>query len=410
MASLNVHAPDGKTLTVQVPEGTDPSQYGSLADDALHHYASSTGGSPPIGYVAKQVLGMTPMAHPIRNAVAALPVAGGMLGGPIGAAGGEFAREAANTVINPSDVPQSALGRFASVVGAGVAQDPKILNAIPGVPQVAQKLGNLASTAGSKIGGGLTKAAQALSGGKAGDFLEAAKKGFSTYAAPSKQEAGAMMGAAINKLPGKSVTPTMAEHIATAITPESSAGNKFLVDIGKKIDKGVLIDARQALKAKQALDDVIDTVPIWQTKRRANLFDLKKTFDDVLSSQSGELKNASNQYRAAVLKDNLTKFLPVNKHGEYSRLAPMLATIASSAGGAIGAHEGGTKGGVLGGLGPAAAMVALSPGMLGAGATSIGAARQAINAIGQNPQARQVLMQLLLRLRQGSQQPAGQSE
>src|SRR5258706_1848515 len=111
MASLNVHAPDGKTLTVQVPDGTDPSQYGSLADDALHHYSSTQGGgSPPLGFVAKQVLGMTPMAHPIRNAVAALPIAGGMVAGPIGAAGGEFAREAANTALDPSSVTQTALG------------------------------------------------------------------------------------------------------------------------------------------------------------------------------------------------------------------------------------------------------------------------------------------------------------
>lgn len=38
MPSLNVQAPDGKTLTVDVPPGTDPKQYGDLADDALSHY------------------------------------------------------------------------------------------------------------------------------------------------------------------------------------------------------------------------------------------------------------------------------------------------------------------------------------------------------------------------------------
>lgn len=41
MASLNVNASDGKTLTVQVPDGTDPAKYGDLADDALQHYSST---------------------------------------------------------------------------------------------------------------------------------------------------------------------------------------------------------------------------------------------------------------------------------------------------------------------------------------------------------------------------------
>lgn len=357
------------------------------------------GGSPPLGFVAKQILNMTPMAHPVRNTVAALPVAGGIAGGPIGAAAGEFAREAANTVLDPSKVPQTGFGRFASTVGAGIAQEPKILNAIPGVPQVSEMMGNLAS----KTGKGMAKAAQAISGGKAGDFLETAKKAFSTYSAPSKEEAGAAMGKVIESLPGKSIAPTMAENIASAITPEASAGNKFLVDIGKRLDSGELINAREALKAKQSLDDVIDTVPIWQTKRRAKLFDLKTTFDDVLSSQSGELKNASNDYRAAVLKDNMTKFLPVNKHGEYSRLAATMASLASTVGIGAGAHKGGAEGGVLGGLTPLAGMVALSPGAFGGGAATLGAAKQAINSIGQNPVARQALLQVLQKLMQSKQ-------
>lgn len=332
-----------------------------------------------------------------------LPIAGGALGGPAGAAAGEFARQVTGTAFAPETVPQTGLGRAASVMSAGVMQEPKILEAIPGVPQVSEMVGNLATKAASKIGGGAAKAMQAFSGGRAGDFIETAKKGFSTYAGPSKEEAGQMMGEALKKLPGESVAPTMAEHIASAITPEASVGNKFLVDIGKRIDKGELIDARQALKAKQSLDDVIDTVPIWQIKRRGKLFDLKRTFDEVLSSQSGELKDASNAYRAGVLRENMTKFLPVNKHGEYSRLVPALTSLASTVGVGAGTHKGGVEGGILGGLAPLAGMVALSPGVLGGGAASLGAAKQAINAIGQNPAARQALLQILLKLQQGKQ-------
>lgn len=324
----------------------------------------------------------------------ALPIMGGFYGGGPGAMVGEALRQETGRALAPDTVPKTPLRRLASTISAGVMQEPEILNAIPGVPKVAEMAGNLVS----KTGRGLAKASQAFSGGKAGDFIETAAKGAKTYKAPSMAEAQSTFGNALAGLPGESIAPTMAETMKSAITPEASAGTQHLMDLAKRIDTGELIDARQALKAKQSLDDVIDTVPIWQTKRRGTLFAIKKTFDDVLSSQSGEMKTASNTYRAAILKDNMTKFLPVNKHGEYSRLAPMLTGLASTLGGTVGAAEGGKKGGILGGLAPLAAMVALSPGTLGLGAAGIGGASRAFNAIGQNPVARQALFQVLQRI------------
>lgn len=40
MANLRIEAPDGKTLVIPVPEGTDPSQYDSIVDDVVNHYKS----------------------------------------------------------------------------------------------------------------------------------------------------------------------------------------------------------------------------------------------------------------------------------------------------------------------------------------------------------------------------------
>lgn len=309
----------------------------------------------------------------------ALPVMGGALGGPVGAAAGELARQATGTVFAPDTVPETALGRAASVAGAGVIQDPKMLKAIPGVSSV----GNLVSSLATKAGKGLAKGAQALSGGRAGDFIESARKGYATYGAPSKQEAGKMMEEALEKLPGGKAVRSMAERMETALTPESSSGAKMLNDVAKRIDSGELIDARQALKAKQSLDAVIDTVPIWQTKRRAELFDLKRTFDEVLSSQSGELKEASNAYRAAALKNNMTKWLPVNKHGEYSRLAPMLSSLG---GVAAGMNQDDAK---KGAAATAGYLLATSPLAFGAGATTIGQ----FGKLASNPAVRQALLQ-----------------
>lgn len=41
VTSLNVKTPDGTALTVSVPDGTDPSQYGSFAASAISHYSST---------------------------------------------------------------------------------------------------------------------------------------------------------------------------------------------------------------------------------------------------------------------------------------------------------------------------------------------------------------------------------
>lgn len=40
MANLRIEAPDGKTLVIPVPEGTDPSQYDTIVDDVVAHYKS----------------------------------------------------------------------------------------------------------------------------------------------------------------------------------------------------------------------------------------------------------------------------------------------------------------------------------------------------------------------------------
>src|ERR1051326_5956562 len=229
------------------------------------------------------------------------PVVGGLLGGPGGAAGvagltaiGQRMAGIANGSqpsvpmsdpnawffpSSPLNMTKEAISPAIQAGAAGIAQEPKLLQEIPGVPKVTELVSKLASQAGK----GLAKAGPAFSGAKAGDLAEAAGKGLPTYAADSLPEAGGKYAKALEKLPGEDIAPTVADKIDSALTPESSAGAKFLRDMGKRIDNGELITARQALKAKQSLDDVIDSVPIWQVKRRGALFDLKNTFDDVLT-------------------------------------------------------------------------------------------------------------------------------
>lgn len=70
MASLNVQAPDGKTLTVDVPPGTDPSNYGALADDALSHY-TTTVSQPSEGKIGSFLRGIANQM-PLGNQFASL--------------------------------------------------------------------------------------------------------------------------------------------------------------------------------------------------------------------------------------------------------------------------------------------------------------------------------------------------
>lgn len=342
----------------------------SVANDPLTQMGLQVAGGDISGamFVAKGIAQDPSAAVRSPSVQTGLPIAGGAIAGPVGAAGGEVLRQSLGNSFAPETVPKTMLGRGGSVLAAGALQDPM---AIPGVPQVSEMMGNLASKAGK----GVARAMQAFSGGKAGDYIETAKKGISMYSAPSKQEAGNMMAQALEKLPGASVVPTLKETIQTAINPEASEANKFLVDLAEKMDKGHLPDAREALRAKQALDDVIDTVNPMQKKRLGNLFNIKKTFDDVLSNQSGELKTASDAYRAAVLKDNMTKFLPVNKSGEYSRLAPMLSSIAGTAKGLV-----------------------TSPLLFGGLAAGGGSAARGLMKMGENPAIRQALLQVLQRM------------
>lgn len=386
MANLTVHAPDGKTLTVQIPEGTDQNHYGALADDALDHYTQSisqSGMKPTFGNIAavapaiaKQVSNLTPMAHPVDN----LPITLGMAATPFGlgapaAALGEFGKEAVNTVIDPSSVPKTALGRFASTVGAGVMQEPEILNAIPGVPQTKQVLSNVAA----KFGKGMARAGETLSGVKKDVLKQTFEKGLSIYAAPSLPKAQQIFGEAL----GPEGRAAMRQGAAEAFDPALGKAREVATQIGSKIENGEHVTAIEALKARQATDRVISATPITDKISRKALYGWRNQFDNELASQSGKLADASRTYRSAIIKDKITNLTRMNKSGEPSAFLPMIV-----------GHSMAGKG-LEGGLGM---LTGTSPAVWGLGAAAAGQAAKGLNAIGQNPATRQALLQILQKI------------
>lgn len=332
---------------------------------------------------AKEIATMGPKAQKVASSL--MPIAGGIAGAPFGlaapgAALGEFGRQTVNTVIDPENVPKTPFGRFASTVGAGVMQDPKILNAIPGVPQVSE----MASGMLSKFTKGLARAGETMTGVKAKDLAQAAKQGLSTYMAPSLEKASATFGKALGKEGQEALKVPATEAFDSAL----GRARSIATDIGVKIEKGEAISSIDALKARQATDRIISSTPVTDKLARRNLYDWRSKFDDIISSQNGPLKDASTQYRQAIVKDKILNLTRLNKSGEPSAFLPMLA------------GHGAMSKGLEAGLGM---LTMTSPLVAGAAATAGGSATRGLNAIAQNPESRQVLMQVLQRLIQNKQ-------
>lgn len=317
------------------------------------------GGKPPLGFVVKQVLDLSPMGHPFENLPTKGAILGTALGGPLAGAAGAGIGQIASRMVDiwSGNVPA---GDAMNPVKEAIA--PMVQTAVGGIPDASGITSPGERTIGQSIGKGLAKVGQAFSGARADTLEQAAKQGYSTYSAPSLQKAKEVFSSVL----GPEGQAAMKQTAAQSFDPALGSARSLATDIGTKLESGESISAIDALKARQATDRVISATPLWDTKARASLFDWRNAFDDVIKTQNGPLKEASTIYRKAVVKDALLKLLPVNKHGEYSRLAPMLASIAGGVGGVSG-HS--TKGGIIG---TAGYLGATSPLAMGLAATTLG--------------------------------------
>lgn len=317
-------------------------------------------------------------------------IIGGSVGGTPGAAlGGGLGQIAKNMMGIGAGDPNAPTTPWAAAVpamgqtfAAGLMQEPKMLEAIPGVSQVNQ----MVSKAGSKFSGGLAKLGEAFTGAKAKTLEQAAKQGLSTYAAPSLEKAGEIFGKAAESV-GVGGRPPLKQ----VIDPALQTARKVALDVGDKLEKGLDIGAGEALHARQAIDRIYNATSLLDRSTRGHLADLRTAFDDVIAGKSGALKEASTLYRKAIVKDTLLNPFKITKQGQYSAVAPMVATLAASAGMGSG-HKAGSGMGALGYL------AASSPMMAGLGATAGGSAVRGLQTLGQDPAVRQALMGVLQKL------------
>lgn len=238
MARLNVSAPDGKTLTVDIPPGTDPSKYGDLADDALNHY-TTTVNAPSEGTVGSLLRGIANQI-PLGNQFASL-VSKGPYSQNMQAINDATAR----------DKTQNPIPYGAGAVAGTVA--PSL------IPGVGEAMAANPMTAGAIMGGTnsisntdiqknpLDALAQAGTGAASGALLSGVLSKILPSSSTLEQKANTLANKSIN----------MPQGVLVDMTPEEQqAQGQFLRDTGL-----VGTNKEQILsKAKDVMNDYGETI------------------------------------------------------------------------------------------------------------------------------------------------------
>lgn len=388
MATYEVTTKSGKTYQVTTKDAQKEQSFSDQIPEIAKQAGESVLASSPANLTKKFF--ETDPATMQKVAGPALPILGGIVGNAPGAALGELARQATGTALAPETVPETALGRFASVATAGIAQEPKILNAIPGVPKVV----DLAKRAGSSVGGGLARLGEAASGVPKREIERLFKSPGQVFRLGSKEKAGEAIGKA-KALAG--VNPGVTDDIATMTADNVSKATNVSGTGAKALEDIAIANSNKALPSVEKIGDALKHIDKEiKTGLRAGtdtseLQNIQKHLNSLLEEAAPSVQSARKNFAPLALRDRFLQLLPKNKDGSLSKAN--LFYLNSLFGG-IGYAAGGNKGAAEGiGLG----MLARAP--LTTGLATVGAG--GLNAIAQNPQARQVLLQVLQRLTQG---------
>lgn len=390
--------PDAYLKEGQTASGFDPDAY----------LGTEMGGSAPIGFVAKQMLNTTPMAHPIRN----LPILGGILGSTVanpglGAAAGtglgQILKNMAGIVSGDPSAPTTAMGAALPAMGqaalGGIAQEPKVLNAIPGVPQASKMAGDLASRAGKIVGNFAARMGEAASGVKGQDIKQLFNKPETLFNMGSRTAAGQAIGeaklaAGVN--PGITDAPISftPENITKALQSDS-AGEEAIHRVAQANLSGAnpeVEDIGDGLKyiSKKIKDGLA------KGENTSELQNIQSHLNSTLERIAPDIQKARQEFAPIAQRDKFLKMFPTNKNGTISKanlfyLNSLLGVAGHTMAGRLGAAAG-----VTGGI------IARAPITTGLLTSAAGGAAKGLNAIAENPQARQILMQVLQRLKQNS--------
>lgn len=389
MAIYEVTTEDGNTYEVETED--------TMAEKAVNIASDATKSALLGPATATKEFFETDPATMQRVGGPALPIVGGMLGGPIGAALGEVGRQVTGTAFAPDTVPETGLGRAASVMTAGIAQQPKILGAIPGASKVGEMASKVASSVARKTGQGIARLGEAASGVPKREIERLFKKPEQLFRLGSKEKAGEAIGEA-KALAG--INPGVTDDIAT-MTPENvskatnvgATGAKALADISEATAAKVLPSAEKIGDALKHIDKEIKT-GLRAGTDTSELQNIQKHLNSLLEEVAPNVQKARKEFAPLALRDRFLQLLPKNKDGSISKanlfyLNSVLGGLGFAAGGQKGAAEGI-------GLG----LLARAPLTTGLATAGVGGVVKGLNAVAQNPAARQALLQVLQKLTQ----------
>ena len=131
MATLKAQAPDGKTLSIDVPDGTDPNHYAALVDDVMSHYTSSDSASTGSQWsdLPGNALQGLKEAPQTAQGLGAMAAAGTDLTSPTALA------RSAGQALTGTPIADTPTGQAFGQVKAGLGNT---LNTLKGLPDVAQ--------------------------------------------------------------------------------------------------------------------------------------------------------------------------------------------------------------------------------------------------------------------------------
>lgn len=207
------------------------------------------------------------------------------------------------------------------------------------------------------IGRGLAQTGETLSGAKKDILKQAYKQGYKTYLAPSVETAQARFGQAL----GSEGQAAMKATAGEAFSSQAGLSRRIGRNAAQKMEAGGSLGAIEALKARQATDRVISATPLTDKKALGSLYEWRGKFDDTLSTVAPDIKDASNLYRQAIVRDTLLNPMRITKSGRPSAFLPLV----------LGA-------GARGAAGVLSVAAGASPALWGLGATTAGQVSRAM--------------------------------
>lgn len=343
MKTIEITAPDGKTLQLNAPDDATPEQIHQAATAAAQHYQSTMPKQPEQGMVGKAwdalnvpsqmaqsgLQQMTDLGTDAQNAIAAktgLPVGTEPTGNMARDVVANIPRIAGETLseVAPKFIDRTSLatmGAGAALKAAGKATGA-VLKAAPGITKPLENIAGLRPGAYPKAfadPGMITDF-----GAKAGanSMYNVAKEGMD-----AAKTANAEAAAANGVIPKVAGLEDNAGNAVKTITPKPNTGfgtrsTKLVGDAFKSVNNSQPMEAADAFKARKVVTQMLSSKNPPYPKD-----DLLKLKDELANQVFSSVKGADQAYARAIQGEMLRSPVPLNNNGTSSKVGAAVMRV-----------------------------------------------------------------------------------